>query len=130
MEEEERRQKQREEEQKQREEQRRIEELRQSKLLEAEQKKLQLPAEPDAKDPNTCHIVFRLPVSGERTERRFLKTEQVQTLYDFIDSLGEKVQFESPHGNGYTIFQSMPRKEFSSKGKTLAEEGLFPRAML
>ena len=40
-------------------------------------------------DPEACHIVFRLPGNGERVNRRFLKTDKVQILYDYIDSLGE-----------------------------------------
>jgi hypothetical protein len=32
-----------------------------------------------------------MPVSGERISRRFLKTEKVQMLYDFLDSLGDKI---------------------------------------
>ena len=47
--------------------------------------------------------MLRLPGSGERVQRRFLKGEKIQKLYDFVDSLGpEKLQFE--HGGaGYTI---------------------------
>lgn len=54
-------------------------------------------------------------------------------LYDFVESLGEQLQFENmhtPHGDNFTIFQSMPRKEYTDREKTLGEEGLFPRAML
>ena len=74
--------------------------------------------------------MFRLPGSGERVVRRFLKEEKIQMLYDFIDSLGDKIQFENPSKGSYMILQSLPRKEFTNKGKTLGEEGLFPRAML
>ena len=88
-----------------------------------------MPQEPVEGDKDASSIVFRLPVSGERISRRFLKSEKVGTLYDFIDSLGEKVQFEHTEGE-YVIMQSMPRKLFVEKEKTLAEEGLFPRAML
>ena len=96
---------------------------------EAKRKADALPEEPDEKDPNACHIVLRLPGTGERVNRRFLKTENVQRMYDFVDSLGpEKLNFESTHQ--YVIFQSMPRKEFTDKDKTLAEVGLHPRAML
>lgn len=89
--------------------------------------------EPPQDDPNACHLVFRLPGSGERVNRRFLKTQKIQVLYDFVESLGEQLQFENmhtPHGDNFTIFQSMPRKEYIDREKTLGEEGLFPRAML
>jgi hypothetical protein len=46
-----------------------------------------------------------------------------------VDSLGEKAQFETAGAN-FVVFQSMPKKEFLNKERTLAEEGLFPRAML
>lgn len=49
----------------------------------------------------------------------------------FIDSLGDKVQFESGNAQPvYQILQSMPRKEFRDREKTLGEVGLFPRAAL
>lgn len=70
-----------------------------------------MPEEPNDKDPNACHLVLRMPGSGERVSRRFLKTDKIQMLYDFVDSLGEKVQFETP-GAQFVIFQSMPRKEY------------------
>lgn len=69
-------------------------------------------------------------MSGERVTRRFLKTDKIGALYHFVDSLGlEKLQLEV-HSSGYVILQSMPRKEFTEKEKTLAECGLHPRAML
>ena len=89
-----------------------------------------LQEEPSDKEADAATIVFRLPGLGERVQRRFMKTCQVQILYDFIDSLGpEKLQLED-HGKGYVIMQSMPRKEYNQKEKTLAEVGLHPRAML
>jgi len=52
-------------------------------------KKANLPEEPSASDPDACHIIIRLPITGERVNRRFLKTDKVALLYDFIDSLGD-----------------------------------------
>ena len=49
-------------------------------------------------------------------------------MYDFIDSMGDQLEIE--HHATYEIVQNMPRKVFNNKDKTLAEEGLFPRAML
>lgn len=44
-----------------------------------------------------------MPGSGERIQRRFRKTDMVQMLYDFVDSIEpERLQFED-HGNGYVI---------------------------
>jgi hypothetical protein len=44
---------------------------------EAKEKRERLPEEPGEKDPLACHIVLRLPGSGERVNRRFLKTDTV-----------------------------------------------------
>jgi hypothetical protein len=85
-----------------------------------------LPEEPDAADPNACHLVFRLPGSGERVSHRFLKDQTVDVLYMYIDSL--HIQFEN--ANKFVILQSMPRKEYRDRGRTLGEEGLYPRAVL
>lgn len=49
-------------------------------------------------------------------------------MYDFIDSMGDQLEVE--HNTNLEILQTMPRKVFNNKEKTLAEEGLFPRAML
>lgn len=68
-------------------------------------------------------------MTGERITRRFRKEETVQILYDFIESMGDKVQFEHTAGN-FVIMQSMPRKVYTEKEKTIGEAGLFPRAML
>lgn len=72
-----------------------------------------------------------MPGSGERVSRRFLKGQTVELLYHYIDSIIDKIQFESGNTHpSYTIMQSMPRKEFLDKSRTLTEEGLFPRAAL
>ena len=42
---------------------------------------------PAADDPNSCELVFKLPGSGERISRRFLKTDTAQKLYSYIDYL-------------------------------------------
>lgn len=51
-----------------------------------------LPPEADAADAqNVCHIVFRLPGSGERVSRRFLKDQKIELLYMFIESISDKI---------------------------------------
>jgi len=48
--------------------------------------------------------VFRLPGSGERVQRRFLRGETVEVLYRYIDSIIDKIQFESGNTHpAYTI---------------------------
>lgn len=46
--------------------------------------------EPAAEDEDCVNVNFRLPVSGERVSRRFLREEKVQALYDYIDVLTAK----------------------------------------
>ena len=122
--------KEREEEKKRIEEINRKEQVKIAMEKEAKDKREKLPEEPAEKDPLACHIVLRLPGSGERVNRRFLKTDTVQVIYDFVDSLGpQRLSFESS-SQQYLILQSMPRKEFTDKEKKLEEVGLFPRAML
>lgn len=50
-----------------------------------------LPEEPAADDKDACHIVFRLPGSGERVNRRFLKGDTVEVMYQFIDSIQDQI---------------------------------------
>ena len=47
----------------------------------------ELPEEPSADNSDATRIIFRMPLSGERVERYFLKSESIQTLYDFVDHL-------------------------------------------
>ena len=111
-------------------EKKRLEAAKVEKEAEALRKRQALSEEPAEKDAEACHIVFRMPGSGERVSRRFLKGDKIESIYNFVDSLGpEKLQLEN-HEKGYSILQSMPRKEFNNKEKTLGEVGLHPRAML
>ena len=80
-----------------------------------------LPEEPAEGTEGSCKIVFRLPVSGERITRRFMLEDKVEILYDYISTLD--LQRESASSQ-LVLFQSMPRKEFRSKEKSLKEEGL------
>ena len=70
-----------------------------------------------------------MPLSGERISRRFLKSDRIEDMYNFIESLGDKMQLED-ESKDFEIVQTMPRKVYSDKDKTLLDEGLFPRAIL
>ncbi|TNV81073.1 hypothetical protein FGO68_gene13535 [Halteria grandinella] len=50
-----------------------------------EEKKLRLGDEPESGAEGVVQIVFRKPSGNERIQRRFLKTDLIQKLYDFID---------------------------------------------
>ena len=93
-----------------------------------------LPPEPEADDEGSLELIFRMPVSGERIRRRFLKDETIQVLYDFVDDLQnkEKCQFEglTTYEPNYQILQSMPRKVYSDKEVTLESVGFYPRGAM
>jgi len=46
-----------------------------------------LPEEPAADDADSLEIILRMPFSGDRISRRFLKSDSIQVIYDFIDHL-------------------------------------------
>jgi|TARA_B110000305_G_C19102963_1_gene476123 hypothetical protein len=48
---------------------------------------INLPEEPASDNGDSTNIGFRMPLSGERVQRRFLKTDKIQLLYDYIDDL-------------------------------------------
>ena len=54
-----------------------------------------------------------------------LKSKQV--LYDYVDSLGSDVFYESDQ---YVLIQTFPYTIYSDKERTLEEEKLFPNAVL
>ncbi len=91
------------------------------------EKQKQLPEEPTGDNKNSTHIIFRYPDGTRRKERRFLKSDKVQVLYDFVDSLGHDVFDES---DKYELIQPFPFKLYNTLERTLEEEQLFPNAVL
>ena len=78
-------------------------------------------------DHNSTKIIFRYPDLNRRIERRFLKTDKVETLYNFVDSLGKEIFSES---DNYQLVQTFPNKSFSDRERSLEDEGLFPNAII
>ena len=76
-------------------------------------------------------MIFRLPITGQRISRHFLKSDRIALMYDFVDTLqyDKKCRFEGVDDwtDDYTLLQMMPRKKFEDKTLTLQEVGLFPR---
>jgi hypothetical protein len=57
--------------------------------------------EPSDGIEGTVLVVFRKPTGNERMQRRFMKTDKIEKLYDYIDleaSNGNKVGFEIAAG--------------------------------
>ncbi|XP_010255516.1 PREDICTED: plant UBX domain-containing protein 8-like isoform X2 [Nelumbo nucifera] len=108
------------------EEERRKEEEHQRKLLEEEElerflaaKEASLPQEPPADDENAVTLLVRLP-DGSRHGRRFLKSDNLQLLFDFID-VGRGVK-----PGTYRLVRPYPRRAFGDgeSSLSLSELGL------
>jgi FAS-associated factor 2 len=97
-----------------------------AKKKEKESKKDLLPPEPEKGTAGSTHLAIRLP-SGSRLERRFMKTDTLQTIRDFIESKVNETGFEADQ---YTISSAFPRKTFTDSSVTLEEAGLIPQALL
>ena len=112
----------------------REEQIEREKLeKEKEEKKffsMLVPKEPDDNNPDKCVIMFRMPNGEKNIERKFLKTDKISVLYDYIRSLGKEIYSEEEYHN-FSILQTFPFKNFEDKiNNTLEEEGLFPNSVL
>ncbi|XP_022893045.1 plant UBX domain-containing protein 10 [Olea europaea var. sylvestris] len=89
-----------------------------------EEKAASLGAEP-AKGPDVTQVLVRFP-NGERKERRFHSTATIQTLYDYVDSLG-CLEVES-----YSLVSNFPRTVYGPDKLSLSlkEAKLHPQASL
>jgi len=98
---------------------------------EAEIAKLILAPEPDDNNPDTCHIKFRLPDGEKVMERKFLKTDSISVLYDYVKSIGREI-FMEPDATDFDIISiGFPPKNLQNlKNSTLEKEGLYPNSIL
>ncbi|KAE9606582.1 hypothetical protein Lal_00026309 [Lupinus albus] len=109
-----------------REEERRREEESRRKLQEEQELETQLaakeaflPPEPSSDGENVVNLLVRMP-DGSRRGRRFLRSDKLQSLFDFID-IGRVVKPGS-----YRLVRPYPRRAFSyeESKSTLEELGL------
>ena len=120
---------------KEEEEKKRIEEEKEKEKLKTEKEEKELfsqliPPEPDDNNPDKCVIIFRLPDGQKNIQRKFLKTNKISLLYDYIKSLGREIYSEEQYNN-FSIIQTFPFKNFEDKlNNTLEEEGLYPNSVL
>ena len=85
--------------------------------------------EPDKDNPDATTICFRYP-DGERSKnRRFLKSNNIQNLYDFVTSLGEEIYTEKDNKT-FSLYQPFPPKKYENMENTLEQEGLIPNALI
>lgn len=70
-------------------------------------------------------VLVRFP-NGERKERRFHSTATIQSIYDYVDSLG-LLDVET-----YSLVSNFPRVVYGSEklGLSLKEAGMHPQASL
>lgn len=82
-------------------------------------KKASLPPEPSVEDENAVTLLVRMP-DGTRRGRRFLKSDRLQSLFDFID-VGGGVKPKT-----YRLVRQYPRRAFTDgeHGSSLSELGL------
>ena len=92
---------------------------------------MNLPEEPSKDNSDSLEIVLRLPDTGKRVPRRFLKSDTLSLVYDFVDHLQNEQECTFDGIDGYTakyqLVTNMPRKVYTDRAKTLEELGFFPR---
>ena len=66
-----------------------------------------IPPEPDDDNPDKCIIIFRLPDGEKNIQRKFLKSDKISVLYDYVRSLGKEIYSEEEYNN-FSIIQSFP----------------------
>ena len=82
-------------------------------------------AEPRVDAEGVCKVAVKFPDGGRR-ERRFLESDTVSDVFDFLDSLEE-----SAVGVAYSLVSNFPRRVFSRDNSVdLKQAGLAPQAML
>ncbi|NP_001311801.1 plant UBX domain-containing protein 10 [Capsicum annuum] len=98
---------------------------REAALAKSREEKLQsLGPEPE-KGPDVTQVLVRFP-TGERKERRFQCSTTIQSLYDYVDSLG-CLEVEK-----YSLVSNFPRTVYGSEklALSLKDTGLHPQASL
>ena len=112
------------------EEEKRIKKLNRKYEYEAKMVKLFLSKEPEEDNPDACHIKFRHPDGEKIIERRFLKTDKIASLYDYVKSIGREI-FSEEDAFDFELIGGFPPKSLEDKkSNTLEEEGMFPNFIL
>ena len=95
----------------------------------AEKFKKKFEIEPNKDNKNCCTICFRYPDGEKRIDRRFLKTDKIKDLYEYVESLGKDIYSEDGEGV-FSLYQPFPPKKYENMENTLENEGLFPNAVI
>ena len=95
----------------------------------AEKLKKKFETEPEESNPDCCVICFRYPDGDKRKDRRFLKTDKIKILYEYVKSLGNEIYTEE--GNGvFSLYQPFPPKKYENMENTLEQENLVSNAVI
>ena len=90
-----------------------------------------MPEEPAAGTPDVAEVCFRAQGTGKRINRRFLKTDTVAMLYNFVRTLSDEDLGFDDANSQFQIIQPFPKKVFEDHSEeTLEGLGVFPRALL
>ncbi len=102
--------------------------MAEQKLQEQKQQVKKLKAyfetEPAADAQEIVQITFRIP-SGQRVSRRFLASDTMKTLFNYIRTL-ENLGFENSLAS-FEVFTLLPKKIFEESDLTLKEVGIYPK---
>ncbi|KAJ1425463.1 thioredoxin-like protein [Ochromonadaceae sp. CCMP2298] len=120
-------------------EERRVQEEMEQSLersrLEAKQDKLsqlresfEAHPEPEA-DASVSTVRFQLP-TGKKLSRRFLKTDTVQRIFDFLILHFDSLSGESEGVLNFSLCTHFPKVELTEMDQTIEQVGLHPRGML
>ncbi|XP_047182703.1 plant UBX domain-containing protein 10 [Vigna umbellata] len=98
---------------------------KQAALAKIRQEKAESLGEEPEKGPDVTQVMVRFP-NGERKGRRFHNTATIQSLYDYVDSLG------SLEADSYILVSNFPivKYEQDKLALSLKEAGLHPQASL
>ncbi|KAK7259543.1 hypothetical protein RIF29_25152 [Crotalaria pallida] len=98
---------------------------KQAALAKLREKKAKSLGEEPEKGPNVTQVLVRFP-NGERKGRRFDSTATIQSLYDYVDSLG------CLETDRYNLVSNFPHVVYGQEKLTLSlnEPGLHPQASL
>ncbi|PIK58140.1 putative FAS-associated factor 2 [Apostichopus japonicus] len=113
------------------EEEQRSQQLKEDKIRMRLEKAANLPAEPDADDPECVRLLIKLP-NGVRLDRCFRKTDSLEVIYDYVyvqDDVPEEFQLQTNYPR--RVLQCQPAGEGGTTPiPTVDEAGLKPKEML
>ena len=81
-----------------------------------------LPENNNIRNVNLVKVIFKFPDGKNKIEKKFLKTEKIQSLYNFIKTINLNIK--------YDLILQFPYKQFKDYNKTLEEEDLYPSCVI